>query len=157
MAGFPPRLLGRLEIGRNKVTESAKLLKVCVLFFECLHLTEDAPSAKPNCGLINLLWVDRSKSKLAGVVHWLQVCPVPKCRCPSSQADLAELLGRWEVLVKLCMTHSSLMEKSPPWNFLEQNLVLLRSCFCKSRSCRDDWVEFRRPQGVSQWSCLDLQ
>lgn len=102
----------------------------------------------------------QEQNKLAGVVHWLQVCPVPKCRCPSSQADLAELLGRWEVLVKLCVTHSSLMEKSPPWNFLEQNLVLLRSCFCKSRSCRDDWVEFRRVHKLCHsgpfWICNRL-
>lgn len=53
MVGSAPRLFGSSEIGRNKVTESVKLLKVCV-YFGCLHLTEDAPSAKPNCGLINL-------------------------------------------------------------------------------------------------------
>lgn len=72
MVGSVPRLFGRLEIGRNKVTESVKFLQVCV-YFGCLHLTEDAPSAEPNCGLINLLCIDRSRSKPAGVVHWLQV------------------------------------------------------------------------------------
>lgn len=71
MVGSAPRLFGRLEIGRNKVTESVKLLKVCV-YFGCLHLIEDSPFAKPNYGLINLC-MDRFKSKPAGVVHWLQV------------------------------------------------------------------------------------